>query len=793
MKISEAWLREWVKPEIGTTELVAQLTMAGLEVDSVEPAAAAFSGVIVGEIISTEPHPDAEKLRVCKVKGHSDGELQIVCGAPNARPGIKIPFATIGAELPGDFKIKKAKLRGVESFGMLCSQTELQIGDDDSGLWELPADAPVGQDLRKYLQLDDSVIEIDLTPNRGDCLSVRGLAREVGALNQADVSAPVINAVAPRSNDQFPVSVEAPAACPVYVGRVVRGVDLSRLTPTWLQEKLRRSGLRSIDPVVDVTNYVMLELGQPMHAFDLDRLQGGIEVRMAKADESLKLLNGQAVALREDTLVIADKSGVLAIAGVMGGAESGVNSATQSIFLESAFFAPEVIAGKARSYGLHTDSSHRFERGVDHQLQTLAVERATQLLMEIVGGEPGPVIEVKSQSHIPAERVVQLRRSRLRSGLGLSEEVNVVDLLSRLGLMLVGESELGWSFKVPTYRFDIAIEEDLLEEIGRVYGYDKLPTRPMTFETSLAPNSDTATPLSSVKQHLVSRGYQEAISYSFIDPKIHSLLYSEQPAVLLRNPISADMSVMRTSLVPGLLQTLLYNLNRQQTAARLFETGMIFEGDTADSVQQSNRLAALVYGSVRSQSWAEKQRDVDFFDLKGDLESLLATSARGVSIRFAPWTDSGFLHPGQAAKVYAEDVYIGYIGALHPVKQKALDLNKSAYVFELDLRSVAQAKLPRFQPLSKFPEVTRDLAVLVDKALSVADLERSIRKNAGDMLKALKLFDVYSGEGIDPKRKSLAFSLTFQHPSRTLKDEEINASIASVVQGLEREFGANLR
>lgn len=794
MKISEAWLREWVNPDISTSELVAQLTMAGLEVDSVEPAAPPFSGVIVGEIVSAEPHPDAEKLRVCQVKGHADGELQVVCGAANARPGIKIPFATIGAELPGDFKIKKAKLRGVESFGMLCAQTELQLGDDDSGLWELPADAPVGSDLRQYLKLDDSLIEIDLTPNRGDCLSIRGLAREVGVLNGVEVAPPALAAIAPAIEDTFAVDIKAVDECPTYAGRVIRDIDISRLSPLWLREKLRRSGIRSIDPVVDVTNYVLLELGQPMHAFDLATLSGGVSVRMASEGETLKLLNDQDVALRSDTLVIADHTKVLAIAGVMGGAGSAVGETTRTIFLESAFFTPAVIAGKARSYGLHTDSSHRFERGVDHQLQVTAIERATELLLAIVGGEAGPVVRVQNQHAQPPLRSVHLRRARLESGLGLAAEtVDAVAILSRLGLALERQTADGWVFQIPSYRFDITIEEDLLEEVARVYGYDRLPTRAMAFATQLESHSEAHTSLADAKQHLVSRGYREVITYSFVDPKVHATLFPQVDAVVLKNPISADMSTMRTSLLPGLLQTLVYNLNRQQTSARLFEAGMVFDTSSGGPVAQYSRIGGLVYGALRPQSWAEKTRDVDFFDAKGDLETLLAFAAHGRTVRYEPWTDSELLHPGQAARIYLDDQCVGYLGALHPLKQKALELGKTAFVFELTLADLLVARLPRFQPLSRFPEVSRDLAVLVDKAVCVADLDGSIRKTAGDVLKNLKLFDVYSGEGIDPKRKSLAFNLTFQHPSRTLKDEEVNASMAAIVDCLEREFGANLR
>ncbi len=795
MKFSEAWLREWVNPQITTVELVAQLTMAGLEVDSAEPAAGPFAGVVIGEILSVEPHPDAGKLRVCQVKGHPEGVLQVVCGAANARPGIKVPFATVGAQLPGDVAITKAALRGVESHGMLCSQTELQAGDDDSGLWELPADAPVGQDLRVYMALDDALIEIDLTPNRGDCLSIRGLAREVAVLNQLTSSEPPVAPVQVLGAHTFPIQVLAPEACPHYVGRVIRNIDIRQPSPAWLKEKLRRSGIRSIDPVVDVTNFVLLELGQPMHAFDLDKLGGSLEVRFARAGETLELLNAQVIKLNTDSLVIADERGPLALAGVMGGAASAVGPDTRTVLLESAFFAPTSVAGKARSYGLHTDSAHRFERGVDYALQAKAIERATGLLLEIVGGEAGPLIGVQSAEHLPAERQVKLRKLRLETGLGLApEQVDTVDMLGRLGLELLGESAADWTFRVPSYRFDLGLEEDLLEEIARVYGYDRLPTRPMAFAADLPSLSESHTPVTAVKQHLVARAYQEVITYSFIDPKLHALLYPGVPAMVLKNPISADMASMRTSLVAGLLQTLRNNLNRQQTRARLFEVGMVFLGGANPAAaEQRTCITGLAYGSVRQAGWAEKSRDLDFFDVKGDVESLLAVAARGKGVTFEAWPTAELLHPGQAAQVLLDGRSAGYVGALHPSILKALDLTRPVYVFELDMPIALEAALPRFQQLSRFPEVTRDLAVLVDKQHCIADLETSIRKTAGDVLKNLKLFDVYVGEGIDPKRKSLAFSLTFQHPSRTLKDEEVNASMTAVVKCLEEEFGANLR
>lgn len=795
MKVSESWLREWVNPDIDTAQLVAQVTMAGLEVDAVEPVAGAFNGVIVGEIIAAEQHPDADKLRVCRVVGHPDGEMQVVCGAPNARVGIKVPFATIGAVLPGDFKIKKAKLRGVESRGMLCGQTELQAGDDDEGIWELPADAPTGADLREYLRLNDQVIELDLTPNRGDCLSVRGLAREVGVLNQLDVAPLSAPAVPAATTTELKVALSAPEACPIYVGRAITGVDLKQPSPQWLVEKLRRSGIRAIDAVVDVINYVLLELGQPMHAFDLQKISGGIDVRFARAGEKIGLLNEQKLALREDTLVIADANGALAVAGVMGGEVSAVGPQTHDIFLESAFFSPLAIAGKARSYGLHTDSSHRFERGVDYQLQGAAIERATQLLLDIVGGQAGPVVAVQSEEHRPQAKTVTLTRARLESGLSLDlTALDVPSILQRLGLELLSEDAQGWTLSVPSFRFDISIEEDLLEEVARIYGYDRLPTRAMSFATDLQPHSEAVTPLATLKQTLVARGFQEVITYSFIDPKLHQMIMGGS-AVALRNPISADMASMRTSLIPGLLQTLIYNLKRQHTRAKLFEVGMVFQpqGSRMSDVRQQSHVAGLMSGSAVAAEWATPARETDFFDIKGEVEAMLAQTVKGRKVSFAASSAYEHLHPGQCADIFVDDMPVGYIGALHPNASKALGLNKAVFLFECRSDAVLCAALPRFSPLSRQPEVTRDLAVVVNKTSCVADLDRTIRKSAGDVLKNLKLFDVYSGEGIDPERKSLAFSLTFQDRSRTLTDDEVNASMAAVVKSLEDEFDASLR
>lgn len=799
MKFSESWLREWVNPSISTQQLVAQLTMAGLEVDAVEPVAGSFSGVVVGEITEIKAHPDAEKLRICAVAGHPEGLKQVVCGAPNAQAGIKVPFATIGAVLPGDFKIKKAKLRGVESLGMLCGQTELAAGDDDTGLWVLPAEAPVGQDLRDYLLLDDNIIDVDLTPNRGDCLSLRGLAREVGVLNSTDVTAPQIDPVQAQVKDTFNVVVADKDACPSYAGRIIRGVDTAAPTPHWMVEKLRRAGVRSIDAIVDVTNYVLLELGQPMHAFDLKKLSGEICVRYAKPAEQITLLNDQEVALQGDTLVIADSTGAIAIAGVMGGASTAVSSSTKDIFLESAFFSPRVLAGKARDYGLHTDASHRYERGVDHRLQVTALERATHLIVSIAGGLPGPS-SVTAHTQKQAPGTIVLRKKRLAALLGATiADDQVLDMLQRLGLSLVEtHRETGaesWGFSVPSYRFDLTIEEDLVEEVARVYGYDQLPTRAPRFNVNLPALGEHSPPPSELKAQLVGRGYQEVITYSFIDPELQQAFDTGFKPVQLQNPISSEMSTMRTTLVPGLIGVLKTNLSRQKNRIKCFETGLRFrsEDGRTETLSQEPSVAGLIYGNRAEVSWAAKPAESDFFDLKGDLESLLAVCAKGKACSFKAHSDVAYMHPGRTAAVYVEDELAGYIGALHPATQKALGIPKAVYIFELSLDRVLGRELPAFKELSRFPAVSRDLAFEVGKTLSLVELEQAIKSAAGERLTHLKLFDEYRGEGVDPKRKSLAFNLTFQHSSRTLKDDEINASVASVVSRLEEGFNATLR
>ncbi|MDX2349205.1 MAG: phenylalanine--tRNA ligase subunit beta [Porticoccus sp.] len=793
MKFSESWLREWVTPAIDTTELVAQLTMAGLEVDAVEPVAPAFSGVVVGQIVSVEKHPNADKLRVCQVAGGNEDLVQVVCGAPNAREGLKIPFATVGAKLPDDFNISKAKLRDVESFGMLCAQEELGMGEASDGLWELPVDAPVGTDIREYLSLDDQIIEVDLTPNRGDCLSIRGLARDTGVLNQLPVNEQCCDPVEAEISDSLNVELRAPDACSRYVGRVIRNINVAAESPMWLQEKLRRSGVRSIDPVVDVTNFVMLELGQPMHAFDFAKLEGGIVVRMAEQDETLRLLDGSDVTLSADTLVIADQQKALAMAGIMGGEATAVSSNTRDIFLESAFFNPIAIAGRSRAYGMHTDSSHRFERGVDPLLQEVAVERATKLLLDIVGGEAGPVTMVEAQQHLPQVSDVTLTVARLQQQLGLMLESHLVtDILQRLGLTILKADEQGWTCKVPSWRFDIEIEADLIEEVARIYGYNRLPTATIAAALPIEGIPETRQGLPVLRQQLIARGYQEAITYCFVDPAVQKQLAPDLDALPLANPIASDMSVMRTTLWSGLLPAIRHNLNRQQSRVRLFETGLSFVPGSDGSLLQESMIAGAITGSRAPERWVDNQEEVDFFDIKADVEALLQLGHTHEQYNFVS-AEHPALHPGQCARIERDGVLVGYLGQIHPRVQKALDLSQPVFVFEMQLSQVLENELPFFKGVSKFPEVRRDLAIIVDENISADDLCNTVRQNAGEQFVDLKVFDVYQGKGIENNRKSVALGLTFRNSSRTLAEDEINAAVECVLNALEKQYSASLR
>ncbi|WP_290524492.1 phenylalanine--tRNA ligase subunit beta [Alcanivorax sp.] len=790
MLVNEAWLREWVNPAVDTDTLVKQLTMAGLEVDGVEPAAPVFSGVVVGVVESCEQHPDADKLRVCQVSNGTD-TTQVVCGASNVRPGLKIPFAQVGAKLPGDFKIKKAKLRGVESNGMLCGASELGLEDLIDGLMELPEEAPVGKDFRDYLQLDDAVIEVDLTPNRADCLSVRGIARELGVMNQSPLTEVAISKVAPAIDDTLNVTLADSDACPRYLGRVIKGVDVKAETPLWMIERLRRAGVRTIDPIVDVTNYVLLELGQPLHAFDLAKLNGGITVRKANAEEKLTTLDDQELTLRNDTLVIADDSEALALAGVMGGKPSSVTDSTQDIFLECAFFAPLAIAGKARSYGLHTDSSHRFERGVDPQLQNDAIERATALILEIAGGQAGPVTEAVDEGKLPKQAEITLRAERIEGLLGMGlPATQVEDILSRLGMEIsTQESGKEWVVLAPSWRFDMAIEQDLIEELARIYGYEKLPSRVPAGSPSGETVGEHVVALRRLSDTLIDRGYLEAITYTFVEPGLLKQVEPRYEPLPLLNPISADLGVMRTTLLAGLFSTARHNLNRQAERLRLFETGLRFVPGEA-GLEQTPMIAGLVYGSAQPQNW-EGKRAVDFFDLKGDVEALLTLSDVGAFSFEAG--EHPALHPGQTAALKRGEDVVGYLGRIHPRLAADLDLPANLYAFELASAPLQQGVLPTFAGVSDQPRMRRDLAFVVDDSVPAGELVAAVRSACDERLTDVRIFDIYQGDSIGKNRKSLALGLTFQDRSRTLKDQEVNDLVEAVVSQLKQQFNAALR
>ncbi|KAB7697834.1 phenylalanine--tRNA ligase subunit beta [Plesiomonas shigelloides] len=794
MKFSESWLREWVNPAISTEELSEQITMAGLEVDAVEPVAGAFTGVVVGHVVECAQHPDADKLRVTKVDVGAGEPIDIVCGAPNCRQGLKVCCATVGAVLPGDFKIKKAKLRGQPSEGMLCSFDELAIPVESDGIIELPADAPVGMDVREYLKLNDNAIEIGLTPNRADCLGMLGIAREVGVLNRLPVTEPQISPVAASIDNVMPIKVSAPDACPRYLGRVIKGIDANATSPLWMQEKLRRCGIRSIDPVVDVTNYILLEMGQPMHAFDHAKIDGGIVVRMAEEGEKLTLLDGNEVTLRADTLVVADHSRPLAMAGIFGGEYSGVTAETKDVLLECAFFSPLSITGRARAYGLHTDSSHRFERGVDYAVQNKAMERATALLLEICGGEAGPVVDVTSAAHLPQAATITLRRSKLDALIGYHVEDDVVtDILTRLGCQVSKTAE-GWTAVAPSWRFDMEIEEDLVEEVARIFGYNNIPNEAPLAELRMNDHREANLPLKRVKAALVDKGYQEAITYSFVDPKVQALLHPGEEAMILPNPISVDMSAMRLSLWSGLIGAAVYNQNRQQPRVRIFESGLRFVPDAAaeNGVRQEVMLAGLLTGNRSNEHWGQESKTVDFFDMKGDLEAVLELTGRLDDVKFEACSNPA-LHPGQSAALVLDGEQIGFIGALHPELERKLDLNGRTMLFEVLWDKISQRTITSAQSISRFPANRRDIAIVVNESVSAQNIIDECRKVGGNQLVGVNLFDVYRGKGVNDGCKSLAISLTLQDTSRTLEEEEIANAVSGIVEALKVRFQASLR
>jgi phenylalanyl-tRNA synthetase beta chain len=789
MKFSEQWLRQWVDPNVETDALAYQMTMAGIEVDSIERAAPALANVVIARVEHVEPHPDADKLQVCQV---TDGTqtVSVVCGAPNARAGITVALAKVGSVLPGDFAIKSAKVRGVDSQGMLCSAKELGLSDDHAGIIELPSELPLGQSLDEALALNDQVFEVELTPNRADCLSVLGIAREVSVLNQMPLQWPEIAAVAVTSSAQRPVTVLAPEACPRYLGRVIENINPLAQTPHWMAERLRRSGIRCIDPVVDVTNYVMLELGQPMHGFDLEQIHQGIVVRFAKSGEALTLLDESVIELNSDTLIIADHERPLAMAGVMGGQDSGIQDTTHNIFLECAFFAPLALAGQARRHGLHTDASHRFERGVDPNLQHQALNRATQLLLDIVGGEPGPVVEAADESYLPQGATIALPFAQIQQVLGLELPTDWVTQTLEGLAFAVTKTDDGWLCTAPSHRFDMAIAEDLIEELARIYGYEHLPVSQPKMALALPASPESVAEETQIKQRLLSYGYHEIVSYSFISADMQSMVDAEQPPLALANPISEELAVMRTTLSGGLLRALKHNLNRQQQRVRLFETGLVFQG-SLDDLRQEKRLGGLIYGPRYDAPWLDRER-LDFFDLKAHVEGLCQVAA-GRRAQFTPLTDVPLLHPGQAAQVWLGDQPLGWLGQLHPALQAKLDIKQPVFLFELDLVQLLTRAVPKAQAISKFPSSQRDIAVIVPHDVSSGAVMAVVRESAGEWLLSSEVFDVYTGAPLQADEKSLAIAMNWQHPERTLQDEEVAQWMSAVIEQLNTQFGATLR
>jgi phenylalanyl-tRNA synthetase beta chain len=782
MKFSENWLRSWVNPALSNTDLAHQLTMAGLEVEALEAVAPQFNNVVVGEVLEVVKHPNADRLNVCQVNVGEATPLTIVCGAANVAVGVKVPCARIGAKLPGDFVIKQAKVRSVESFGMLCSAKELGLAEESDGLWLLPADAPVGCSIRDFLELDDSLFTLKLTPNRSDCLSIAGVAREVAAIAGGTLHAVQGHAVAATVTDTLQINVEAKAACPLYCGRIVKDVNAAAATPVWMARRLERSGLRQINAVVDITNYVMLEQGQPLHAFDLAKLSGGITVRHARAAEKLTLLNNQAVELQSDMLVIADDAHALALAGIMGGADSGVATTTTDVFIESAFFTPDAIAGKGRRLALSTDSSYRFERGIDFAATRMALERATQLLLEICGGQAGAISEVRGA--MPERPGILLRVSRVERVLGIALDAGQISALLQRLQFVFAQQGADFSVTPPSYRFDLTLEEDLIEELARLVGYDNIPALAPVAALNMLPQSELQRPLSRLRQLMVARDYQETVSYAFVDAKSELDLCANTAPVTLQNPIASHLAVMRSSLLSGLIAALRINLSRKQSRVRLFETGACFAGA---SYAQNERFAGLCYGTQFAEQWGIAARNVDFFDVKADVEALFVPATLSFVAAAHP-----ALHPGRSAQIKLNDQAVGWIGELHPQWVQQYDFPLAPVWFEVDMAALLQAKVPNAGELSKFPPVRRDLAVVVDENVTVQHLLAAMQVDQTPFVVEIALFDVYRGKGVENGKKSLAFRVLLQDTQKTLTDIEVEQSMLRLVAVLQQN-GAQLR
>ncbi|HFC93258.1 MAG TPA: phenylalanine--tRNA ligase subunit beta [Leucothrix mucor] len=793
MKVSEKWLREWVHLDATTEEIEHQLIMSGTELDGIEPVASAFTQVVVGQIKQIEQHPDADRLRVCQVDVAGDALLQIVTNA-TVEVDQKVPLAMIGAKLPESdgniFKIKKSKLRGVLSQGMFCGSETLGMGEAGKGLLAIPSDATLGADLREVLGLDDVILDLDATPNRADLLCIAGVARELGVILQAPVQEVDFELPKITIDDVFPVKISADDLCQRYAGRVIRDVNTQAETPLWMVEKLRRSDIRSLSPVVDITNYVMLELGQPMHGFDFDTLEGGIHVRNAEEGEKLTLLDGKEATLRADTLVIADEKKALALAGIMGGADSAVSESTSNIYLESAYFVPEKMMGKARTYGLHTDSSHRFERGVSPDLQRKAMQRATQLIIEICGGKAGEITDIETREDLQHRNTIAFKRSSIKRHLGIEvEDSRVEDIMTRLGCN-VETAKSGWYITPPIFRFDLATQEDVVEEIARIYGYDNIPSRLRPLIPLIIPDEETQVEEETLRNLLVTRGYQEAITYSFVPPEMETLLNPSHKQITLDNPISEELSIMRSTLWSGLLPVIEKNLKRQQSRVRLFETGLSFVNND-EGMSQRKKMAGAITGLLYPEHWDKSPQLVDFYDIKGDVEALLSES-NAENYQFEA-VEHPALHPGQAAKIVSNNQIIGFVGALHPRIEKKFGLSQPVFLFELDMDMIRKKNLPNYSSLSPYPSIRRDIALVIDQQVNFSVIEKIIKKAEIKQLVGYSLFDVYHGAGIEVGQKSLALGLIFQDFSRTLEEKDITQYVDGIVDSLKAETGASLR
>jgi phenylalanyl-tRNA synthetase beta chain len=799
VKVTYSWLKEYV-PLAAPSELATQLTLAGLEVESLTPVAPPFSGVVVGEVRESGRHPDAEKLSVCQVTTDGANRLQIVCGAKNVRAGLKVAVALVGAQLPKGVVIERAKLRGVESNGMLCSARELGLGEEPEGIMELPASLPLNQDLRAALDLDDVTLEVNATPNRGDCMSVFGVARDYAAAQERRYLTTHVQPVAARSTAVFPVTLEAPAACPIFASRVIRGLKSGAASPAWLRERLRRVGLNSISPIVDVTNYVMMDLGQPMHAYDLAKLNQGIRVRMAKPGERLTLLDDQEYTLDPEHLVIADARGAIGLAGIMGGRGTAISDSTADVLLEAAHFAPDAIAGRARRLSLHTDAAQRFERGVDPSLPAVALERATALLMDIMGGEPGPMQVTRAQGGAADAQWVSLRRTRLARLLGVSVPDDEVHAVLAAVSDRVEATEAGWRVRKPPHRFDIRIEEDLIEEVARLRGFDRIAESHASAPQIAGASTESRVTSDRLLTAMADRGYHEIITYSFVDPTLQRQLFPDTPGLRLTNPMSLDLSEMRVSLWTGLVQACRENLRRQQTRVRLFEVGTKFQvqgaaqaaGRDGDGLQEIDTIAGIATGTRWPEQWGRAREPLDFYDVKADLIGVLALTGDASSVRFVE-ESLACLRPGRCARIYRGATAVGWLGELHPQVARAVNLSATAFLYELEIDSAFSAKSLQYNKISKFPSVRRDLSIVVDENLPLAVLQENVTVSASGLLSELRVFDVYRGPGVESGRKSIALGLILQDSSRTLTDVDADAVVTSVVARLRDELSATIR